>query len=281
MRIGIDIGGTKIKAGLVNGEKIHRRIEIATEAEKGREKVIQNIISAIQSVYQKDIKGIGIGFAGMFEDGKIAKSPHIPSLEGFDIKRYVSKKFHKKVLADNEVKCATIAEAKYGAGKGHKNIVMITIGTGIGGGIITEGKLYKGKGNAGEVGHTTINFTGIKSTCCNNYGCLEEYASTRGLQRRYGKKISPKKIAELAEKGDKKAIQAYKELGRNLGAGINNIANSYDPEIIILGGGIAKSWELFQEEMHKMIKERGFVKTKVVKAKFEDAGIIGAALLIK
>ncbi len=279
MRVGIDIGGTTIKAGLVSGKKIHKKTEILTEAGKGRKKVVQNIISAIESVFDKRVEGIGVGFAGLFENGKIMKSPHIPSLNGFDIKKHLQKRFHKKVSAYNEVKCAALAEAKYGAGKGYKNIVMITIGTGIGGGVIADGKLYKGKGNACEVGHTTINFKGRKSSCCNNHGCFEEYVSTRGLQRSYCKKINPKEIEELAKKGDKKAIQAYKEFGRNLGVGINNIANFYDPDIIIVGGGIARSWELFEKEMHRMIKERGLMKTKLARAKLNDGGIIGATLL--
>ncbi len=277
--IGIDIGGTRIKAGLVEGREIKKKVEVETEADRGKDRVVQNIVKAIESVFVEGVNGIGIGFAGVVENGKIMKSPHLP-LEGFDIEKYMRKRFGKKVFVDHDVNCAILAESRYGTGKGYKDMVMITIGTGIGGGAMVEGKLYKSKSGAGEIGHTTINFDGIKSTCCNNYGCFEEYVSARGLQRIFGKMAKPEDIADMARKGDKKARQAYQEMGRILGIGIVNIANNFDPDIVIVGGGLSKSWELFEKEMRAAVKERELLKTKIAKAKLEDAGIIGAALLV-
>ncbi|MEM4244612.1 MAG: ROK family protein [Candidatus Nanoarchaeia archaeon] len=281
--IGLDIGGTKIKAGLVEGSRVIKKIEVETKASQGRDKVVQKITRLVDLLNDKSVKGIGVGFPGMVDvkKGIVIRSPHIKCLNGFNIKKHLQKKFRKKVIISNEVKAATLAEAKYGAGVGHKNFVFITLGTGIGGGVIADGKMWCGKGNAVEIGHMTINFDGIKSTCCNNYGCFEEYASARAIQRTFGKKINPKTIAELAEKGNKKAKEAYKEFGKHLGVGLVNIANSFDPEVIIIGGGLAKSWNLFQKEMIKTIRQREFVKTKIAKTKLEDGGIIGAALLLK
>lgn len=281
--IGVDIGGTKIKAGVVDGSKIYKRIEIETEASKGRGRVVQNIIRVIDSLNGGDVKGIGVGFAGMVDakKGIVVRSPHIKSMKGFNIKKFLERKYKKKIFVDNDVKAAILAEAKYGAGKKYKNVIMLTIGTGIGSGIVIDGKIYKGEGSAPEMGHTTINFDGIKSTCCNNYGCFEEYVSARGLQRTFGEKINPKIMQDMAERGNVKARKAYQEMGRILGIGITNIANMLDPEVVIVGGGIGKSWGLFEKEMRKTIKERKFIKTKVVKAKLQDSGIIGAALLIK
>jgi glucokinase len=279
--IGIDVGGTSIKAGIVEGKKVLKKIEMKTEAGKGKGKVVQNISKVIELLDGKDIKVIGIGFPGMLDIKRevVLISPHVGALKGFNLKRYFEKKFHKKVCADNEVRAAILTEAKHGAGKGYKNIVMITIGTGIGGGIINNGKLCRGKGSGGEIGHMSINYDGMKSTCCNNYGCFEEYVSERALQRSYGKQISAKEIAERARKGDRKAIEAYQEMGRCIGVGVVNIINSFDPEIVIIGGGLSKSWNLFEKEMKKTIEERHMLSAKVAKAQLEDVGIIGAALL--
>jgi len=280
--VGIDIGGTKIKAGLVEGAKVLKIIEIETEANKGKQKVIKNITKAIESVLEKDVRGIGVGFAGVVDNkGVVLISPHIKALERFNIKKHFRKKFSKRVEVGNEVRAATLAEARYGAGRKYKNIMLITIGTGIGGGIMANGRIYKGKGNAGEAGHTTINFDGIKSSCCKNYGCFEEYVSARGLQRNFGEKKNPEEIAEMAARGNVKARKAYQEMGRNLGVGIINIANMLNPDIVIVNGGIARSWKLFEKEMRKTIKERGFLGIKVAKARLTDGGIIGAALLLE
>jgi glucokinase len=279
--IGVDVGGTKIKAGLVEGEKIVKKVEIETEAGKGRGKVVQNIIKAVELLGDKKVKTIGVGIPGMLvhKTGEVLICPFIPTLEGHNLKKTLEKKLHKKVILDNDVKTATLAEAKYGAGKGYKHIVMITLGTGIGGGILSNGKFYRGKGNAGEIGHMSINFDGIKSMCCKSYGCFQEYASIRALQRNYGRQTNPKEIAYRAMNGDKKAKQAYEEMGRAVGIGIVNIANLFDPEIIIIGGGIARSYDLFEKEMIKTAKEREMLSAKIAKAKLEEPGIIGAALL--
>ncbi|MFH1332003.1 MAG: ROK family protein [archaeon] len=279
MRIGIDIGGTKIKAGLVEGNKVIKKIEIDTNGNGGKQEVLQNITKAIQTLMNDKVKEIGVGFPGPVDkNGVVQKSPHF-DMVGENIKKHIEQKFKKKVLVDNDTNCMTIAEARYGVGKGHKNFVMISIGTNIGGAIIADGKLYRGRWHAGEVGHMTINYDGVKSRCCNNYGCFGHYVSIEGLQENYGKEILPEEIAELAMKGDKKAKEAYEQLGRRLGIGLMNLANILDPEVIIVGGGIAKSWKLFEKEMKKIMEERGFIKTKVVKAELRDGGIIGATLL--
>lgn len=276
--IGIDLGGTRIKAGIVDNGRIIKKVEVATEALHGKDKVIENLVRVISSLDGESIKYIGIAYAGMLSGGIAMKSPHLP-LEGFNIKKFLEKRFGKKVYVNKDVRCGVVAEAKYGNGRGYKNIVMITLGTGIGGGLIIDGKVYKGMGNSGEFGHTTINCDGVKSSCCANYGCFEEYVSVRGLQRIYGKNISTEEIAELALKGDKKAKVAYLEFGGYVGVGVANVASIFDPDVIIVGGGLSRSWDLFELEMKRMIGERGFIKSNVVKAKLEEPGIIGAALL--
>lgn len=276
--IGIDLGGTRIKAGIVEGSKIIKKVEVSTEADQGKEKVLDNIVKVVNYLDAKDVKCLCMGYAGMLNKGVVIKSPHLP-LEGFNMKKFLEKGFGKEVYIENEVRCAVVAEANYGSGRGYKNIVMITLGTGIGGGVVINGRLYKGRGNAGEFGHTTINYGGMKSSCCANHGCFEEYVSVRGLQRLYGKSISPKEIAELAVKGNEKARIAYLRFGRYVGVGITNIASMFDPEIIIIGGGISKSWKLFEIEVKSVVKERGFIKTNVVKASLGEPGIIGATLL--
>jgi len=280
-RIGIDLGGTNIKAALVTKKgRIIKDYETATEAEKGAKIVINNIISAINKVKSGKVLGIGIGSPGPmdYKNGIITNPVNLP-FRNVPLKKIIEKEFSLPVFLDNDANCFALGEAIFGAGKKYQNVVGITLGTGVGGGIIINKKIYHGRGNAAELGHMTIKFDGLKARS-HNHGDIEEYVSARGVRRIFGGS-NPYLIYKLALKGNKKAIKKFKEMGYYLGIGLANIIYAFDPDIIVVGGKISNSWKFFSKAMYKTVKERYFAAPcPIVKSKLKDAGILGAAALV-
>lgn len=278
--LGLDIGGTKIHAGLVTKKGVIKKELITpTEIQKGKKGVLKNIVRTIKPLMKSEPKGIGIGAPDCdYTTGKLAKCVNIP-MDNFNIVSFVKKKFHVKVKADNDANCFALGEAMFGAGRNHKHIIGITLGTGFGSGIIINKEVYHGKGKAGELGHITLNYSGPKCSC-GNIGCVEEYVSAKAITRAYGENKTPLEIEKLALKGDKKAIKVYEDFGFYLGVSLVSIANAFDPEIMIIGGNIAKGWDLFSKKMFQTFNERKFLDTKIVRSKLKSAGILGAAALV-
>ncbi|MBD3248570.1 ROK family protein [Candidatus Woesearchaeota archaeon] len=259
MILGIDIGGTTLKAGLVKDKRIIRKKTIKTGSTK--KDIIDNLLDLTDSLFEKNISHIGIGCPGPadYKKGIIGDTPNLP-LKGTNLKKLIRQRFRKKVLISNDAACFALGES---IRLKKSNLVALTLGTGIGGGIIIDKKIYSGKGNAGEMGHTTINFKGPNSI---NHGDLESYISAKAIERDYN--LPPEKL---------KSKKAWNEIGEKLGIGIANIINSLDPEIIVLGGGISNSFSLFRKGMQKQITERAISKTRTIKGK-QESGILGAAL---
>ncbi len=256
--IGVDLGGTNIRAGLVLGSKVIKKAEIKTEPDKGKTIVIKNLVKAINNVMTKDVIGIGIGSPGPldYRKGLIIRTKNIP-LERVNLKKILEKKFNVPVFVDNDANCFALGDAVYGAGKKFDAVVGLTLGTGVGGGIIIGKKIFHGRNDAGELGHTTINFNGIKCNC-GNIGCIEEYVSARGIMRlaKGLKAKTPLDVYNLALKGNKKAIKVFEKTGFYLGVGVANFVNIFDPDVIIIGGGISNAWRFFSKSMKKTVKER-------------------------
>jgi len=294
--IGIDIGGSKINAILTREGKIFHRVKSQTP--KNRKEFLKKLDSAVDHLIsatgKKNILGIGCGVAGTLDvdKGIILKSPNISFLNGFDIKKWLERKFSCEVKIDNDARSFTRAEYLFGAGRGYKNIVGMTLGTGIGGGIIINGKMIYGiNGSTGEVGHMILN---SKFPACAEASAgrqipnskpedFESLAGIKGL-RRLGFTNSLKTY-QLAKSGDKKAKKAFEELGRHLGVGLANLINILDPEIIVIGGGLSGAYKFFlpiaKKTMAKFIfspKSRNNVKIFIGKLD-ENAGAIGAAAL--
>ncbi len=277
--LGLDLGGTNVHAGLVTkqGEMIKEMV-VPTEAWKGREAVVKNIVRAISPLMKSEPKGIGIGAPDCdYTTGKLVKCVNIP-MDNFNIVSFVKKKFHAQVKADNDANCFALGESMFGAGKNYKHIVGITIGTGFGSGIIINKEVYHGKGKAGELGQITINYSGPKCSC-GNIGCVEEYVSARAITRAYGENKTPLEVRNLALEGDEKAIKVFEDFGFYLGVSLVSIVNAFDPEIVVIGGNIAKSWDLFSQKMFETFNERKFLDTKIVRSKLKNAGLLGAAAL--
>lgn len=308
--IGIDIGGTNITVALVTGNgEILRKIRFPTRAEEGKTKTIKCILKALGAIMKglrsNSIEGIGIGAAGDIDQdrGVVRFSPNL-LWKDVPIVRLIREKFNLKVVLDNDANAAAWATYILETGRKVKNLLCITLGTGVGGGIILNGRIYHGaSGSAGEIGHMTLNPQGQRCRC-GNYGCLETYIGSAYIVKkaireiRKGEKslikkiaggnlksVTPETIQVAALKGDKMARRIWKEAGEYLGIALSGVINLLNPEVIVFGGGVARAGELIFKPMKAEIKKRTF-KTPFEKVKFtctrfgEDLGVIGAALLI-
>jgi glucokinase len=308
--IGIDIGGTNITVALVTGNgEILRKIRFSTRAEEGKTKTIKCILKALGAIMKglrsNSIEGIGIGAAGDIDRdrGVVRFSPNL-LWKDVPIVRLIREKFNLKVVLDNDANAAAWATYILETGRKVKNLLCITLGTGVGGGIILNGRIYHGaSGSAGEIGHMTLNPQGQRCRC-GNYGCLETYIGSAYIVKkaireiRKGgkslikkiaggnlKSVTPETIQVAALKGDKLARRIWKEAGEYLGIALSGVINLLNPEVIVFGGGVARAGELIFKPMKAEIKKRTF-KTPFEKVKFtytrfgEDLGVIGAALLI-
>lgn len=308
--VGVDLGGTNIKIGLVSQSgEIVNQISIDTEAEKGPEKVIENIKSGIHSLLSKNkitFTGIGIGCPGSVnpEKGTVENPPNIPGWGKINLSKIIGKEFNKRVYVDNDANAAAIGELVFGAGKQLNSFVMVTLGTGVGGGIVIDRKVYHGDfGAAGEIGHITIDYKGAKCNC-GSIGCIEAYAGNRYLIERVKSElinhsdslliklsgndfnvITPKLIKAGVDKGDKFCKSVVDDLGAKLGAAFATISNILDVSTFIIGGGVAGFGKPLFNSIKKSLTKRVMIplkpRVKILPAKLKnDAGIKGASALV-
>jgi glucokinase len=290
--IGLDIGGTKIAAGAVDSHgKIVKKIIIPTEAARGKKVILKNILTAASKVWLPGVKAIGLAMAGQCDArrGIFVTGPNLPkNFKNISITKILERNFHVPATLDNDARAFTLAETTFGAGRGKKNVVGLTLGTGIGGGLVINGKLIRGKNNtAGELGHMTINVSSPYRCSCGQFGHFEALASGTALQNFYkklsGKKLTGPGIVAKATSGDKKAKQALTALSRHLAVGLANLTHLLDPDIIVIGGGLSQIpalWPASLREFKKRVTYKSLKKTEIIKTKLgNDAGIIGAALL--
>jgi len=293
MTIGIDIGGTNIKGVLFGKGRVLARIKIRTKSKSDRKILIAQIFECIEFLFKKDkkVERIGIGVAGPvdFKNQKVLNPPNVTGLKGLYLAKLVEKRFKIKTIVDNDVHGLVLAEAILGAGKNKKLVVGLGLGTGVGGGIVLNKKILHGaRGTAGEIGHMIIKRGGRKCSC-GSKGCLEIYISERGIRKTaeeiFGQEIDTITLHEIAKGKNKKAIKIWQITGEYLGIGLANIVDNLNPDIIVIGGGIAGAGEFLlkpaRKEMRKNILSPLARKTPVVRAKLgEYAGAIGAALLV-
>ena len=261
--IGIDVGGTKIAAGVVDeaGTVVARR-QIATAATHptavvaGIVKVAQELLAAAPNV-----SAVGIGAAGLIdgEKGIVLTAPNIAGWDNVPLRAMVSDRLKLPVIIDNDANVAALGESEYGAGKDYGDQIMLTIGTGVGGGIVIGGEIYRGAhGVGGEIGHMIVDGTGSAVCACGNHGCLEAMASGNSIGRRARERVSEpgatavlelagqkavditgELVGEAARSGDPWARDIIAETGRWLGVGIASLVNIFDPEVVIIAGGAA------------------------------------------
>ncbi len=252
--IAVDLGGTNLRVALVKGKKIYKYIKEPTP--KNKKDLLRLMVKLISRLMSKDVKGIGIGSPGPLEKGIIKNPPNIP-LRDFNLKKYLEEKFNKKVEIENDAHCVALAEAEFGCKK--KNFFILTLGTGIGGGVIIDGKIHIGRGMAGELGHIILD-------------------NGKSLEKLWKRKKN--KIKELFKKKDKKSLE---KISNYLAQGIGSLINVFDPEIVILTGGAREAGQPFLNMIKKYVKKYViFPRVPDIKwSKLKHPGIIGAGLLVK
>ncbi|MEW5822042.1 MAG: ROK family protein [Cyanobacteriota bacterium] len=311
-RIGVDLGGTNIKAGIVDDlGNILFSTSIPTDGDKGFEATYNNIVSIINTILdnspiaKNEVRGIGFGCPGLIDsvNGVVRELPNLPGWVNIHLSEMITNKFNLYTKIDNDVRAAALGEYKFGAGQGYSNLICITIGTGIGSGIILDGKLIKGSNLcAGEIGHMTLQEHGGPICGCGNTGCLEALGSASSIVRRATELLSggrpskireimgdgpltPSVVAEAAQKGDAPAQRILFETGRWIGIGLANVVNLLNPEIIIIGGGVANAGEYIFNPIRETISKRSLKlpgnSVLVEPARLgESAGTIGSSLFV-
>ncbi|MGB9682137.1 MAG: ROK family protein [bacterium] len=290
--IGIDIGGTKILAAIVdeNGN-ITKSIKVPSEGKEGRERILGHLYEAIEEVIDPSMEGIGIGTAGQVDPDTgivVTATPNLKDWSGVPLKRLVEDRFHLPTYVDNDGNVAALGEWWAGGGKGARCLLCLTIGTGIGSGIVYEGKVFRGaKGLGAELGHMSIKYDGIRCNC-GGIGCIEAYASGPVLIKRLKERgrdfNSPSEIQREAENGDKVVLDTIFEIGTLLGFAMVSFVNIFNPDVILLSGGVSNLGELLIKPIREIVDTYalpGGRDVKIVQATLGDkAGVVGAGALV-
>jgi glucokinase len=293
--IGVDLGGTKICTGIIDeqGVLVHSH-ETPTLAEKGPEAVIERIKATIDAALEQargtEVAGIGIGAPGPLNPyrGVVLGPPNLPGWDEIPLAKMIHEAYKLPVYLENDANAAAIAEHRFGAGKGTQQMVYITVSTGIGAGVVVDGQVRQGATGAfGELGHIIVDPDGPPCSC-GNRGCLEAVASGTAIARMarevYGKPITAKEVAALAEDGDQTAQQILDKAFRFLGLGLVNAVNLFDPEVIVVGGGVAQIGDPLFNVLRECVAANRFhhasANIRVVPAQLgTKAGVIGAAAI--
>ncbi len=287
--IALDIGGSKIEGILVNEKlKVFKRIRHPTEAKKSRAKIVANILDVIKQLDNKKVKVVGFSMAGFVDgSGKLQMIHNIPSFMGIKFKQTFERLTRKKIVVENDAQCLALAESKIGAAKGKKHVIGIILGTGVGGGLILDGKIYKGStGGAGHIGHISVDRSGFRCGC-GQLGHFESWCSGSSIIKRYrfyggsDKNAIPSKIFTSEEKAAKKTTDNFVE---KTGIAFASIINAFSPEAIVLGGGVSKMDARMYQRVRSSTRKYQYdpiaKKVRILKNKLGDsAGIYGAALL--
>ena len=308
MYIGIDVGGTNLKAGLVNEEGTIVAVERTPLDFQGPEPFAETLAKLAAAVMErggvevKDVAYVGMGIPGAVKGGEILYTANIP-MKNVPLEALFRKHLDLPVLLGNDADCAAVGEWSCGAGRGTKHFVVITLGTGVGGGMILNGKLYSGCGAGGEVGHIVIKQDGVPCNC-GRRGCWEAYASATGLIRETKEAmeqhpesalhavaaanggVEGRTAFQAAEQGDETALAVCRAYAEYLAAGLTNLVNILHPEAVALGGGVAAAPEhLLLEPVREIVARECYARhvdqvPRIIRAELgNDAGIIGAAML--
>ncbi|HEY8185835.1 MAG TPA: ROK family protein [Pyrinomonadaceae bacterium] len=303
-----DLGGTHLRVATVdrNGKMYCRQMQPTPQAEKPND-IVRALIDAVRKCESKtraqggELSAVSVVVPGSVNvaEGVVVKAPNVSCLDGFRLRAALESELEWPVILENDANAAAIGEMWQGAGRGYRTLICVTLGTGVGGGIILDGKLWRGAdGSAAEIGHIGVDpFAGV-ACMCGSRGCLEVYASataivrmTREARPRYPNSIlhntedlTSAKIYQAGKEGDELAIEVFRRMGVYLGIGLASLINVLNPEIVVIGGGLSNGWELFEKHMHQQVVERAFPiparRVRIVRAQCgDDAGLLGAARL--
>jgi glucokinase len=318
--IGVDLGGTNMRIAALDGSgKQLELITTSTEVKRGRESVVGDICDAIRALRKKfdgrfDFAGTGIGVPGIIDmgTGTVLQSPNLPDWANYPVRDEIARRIEGNVTLENDANVAALGEKWMGAGRDIDSMCMFTLGTGVGSGIVLEGKIWHGMiGMAGECGHITVYPDGVQCGC-GNRGCVEQYASATAVKRMAIEAIATGRAPELARamsenpefsskvvfqyamQGDTAAKEIFDVVGRSLGMVLADVVNALNLPMYVLGGGMASGWEAFAPAMFAELRRRSYVyvatapderlprrkHTLITRALLgSDAGLVGAAKL--
>lgn len=311
--VGVDLGGTNIVAGALpeDGSEVIALRSEPTRADQGAEAVVDRIVRIVDTVIaetiagtgakRSDFAGVGVGAPGPLdrEKGIVVTTPNL-GWTNFPLRDVIAEQTGLPTRIDNDANCATLGEWWLGAARGARNVVGMTIGTGIGGGLILDGRLYHGSSDvAGEIGHTTIDVTGRRCKC-GNYGCLEAYASGPSIAERAREalvsaddsllvrmaggdlaRITAATVYEASKLGDEVALEVVRETARLLGAGVANLLNIFNPDVVVIAGGVTQAGDSLFEPLRREVRRRAFKPAvdacRIVPGELPgSAGVVGA-----
>lgn len=275
MNIGIDLGGTKIKAGVEDHGKIIYQKKALLKDKDSFNATLDQVFRLIQPLTQYPVKGIGIGVPSVVDvdQGIVYNVTNIPSWEKVALKDILEKEFHLPVFVNNDVNCFTLGEYQFGLAKGFSSVVGMSIGTGLGSGIIINNKLYTGNNcGAGEIGLLPYKDQNIEYYASGNF--FESIKGTTALE-----------AYQEARSGNKKALEQWEEFGYHFGAAVQVVLYTYDPAAIVIGGSVSKAFEFFKGTMKESFKDfiyrESLQRLKIFLSENEDIALLGAAALVK
>jgi glucokinase len=317
--IGVDLGGTNLRIAAVDETgRLMEKMTTGTQVAKGRDHVIDEMTAAIKELSDKfkndRLLGIGIGVPGIIdmETGMLRESPNLPGWHDYPVRDQIEKRLGARVILENDANAAALGEKWMGAARDHADMCMLTLGTGVGGGIVLNGHVWHGfKGMAGELGHITIDPEG-PACGCGSRGCVEQFASATAVVRMAKEAIAAgrapglaraassepefgsKVVYQMAVQGDHAAQEIYKKVGWALGIVVADLVNIFNLPMYVIGGGVSSAWDAFAPSLLKEVAARSFVyaattpdgqspdrkKTIITRALLSgDAGLYGAARL--
>jgi len=300
-----DLGGTHLRAATVDANgKIHFRAKQNTPQGTGPGEIVDAIVGAVRECEKtngQQLQAVSIVVPGTVnvEEGTVVKAPNLPCLDRFRLTAALTSALELPAIIENDANAAAVGEMWQGAARGCRTIICVTLGTGVGGGIILNGELWRGvDGSAAEIGHMCVDPFGGVACTCGSRGCLEVFASataivrmTREASPRYPDSIlhstatwTAETIFDAGLKGDELALEIFRRMGVYLGIGLANLINILNPEMIVIGGGVVNGWDLFIRHTLQQVEERAFpllaARVKIVRAKCgDDAGLLGATRL--
>ncbi len=304
---GVDVGGTTVKMGLFSADgNVMDKWEIPTRTENAGKEILPDIAESIRAkmaekeIPADDVAGVGVGVPGPVDGNGIVHTAVNLGWGQFDLKKELTGLLGgMRVEGGNDANVAALGEMWKGGGQGHRNLVAVTLGTGVGGGIIINGEILTGStGAGGEIGHIHVEDNETESCNCGNFGCLEEYASATGIVRLANRalqadgkdsmlrngEVSAKAVFDAVKAGDELAVEVAKEFGEYLGKGLGVIAGIINPEIIVIGGGVSKAGEVLFDYIRPPFERTVFSGCKdtifALATLGNDAGIYGAAKMV-
>jgi glucokinase len=292
--LGLDIGGTKLAAGVVDADGTVRGFTaVPTERERGSDDVLTRLFElgrlAVADSGAEEIIGIGIGCGGPLdvERGVLIAPLHLPGWIDVPVVELAERAFGRPAVLDNDATAAAAAEHRFGAGRGTQNLVYLTLSTGVGGGVVLDGHVFRGAtGNGGELGHVTVDWRGRECRGCGRRGCLEAYVSGTSIAERAAEAglhgATAADVADAARVGDPAAAKVWRETCEALACGVTSIANLFEPEVVVIGGGVSRQGDHLLAPVREVVEAQvigppGRVVRVLEAALGDHVGVAGAA----